>query len=40
MDDEKSKRRSYRPHSDYDELPLTYPLPEYGSFGHAGGRHA
>ena len=40
VDDEKSERKTSRSPSDSDELPLTYPLLEYGSFGHAGGRHA
>ena len=39
MDCEKSERRSSCPPSNSDEGPLTYPLPEYGSSGHAGGRH-
>ena len=40
MDDEKPKRRSSRPRLDSDELLLTYPIPEYNSFGHAGGKRA
>ncbi len=40
MNDEKSKRRFFRPRSDSDELLLTYPLSGYDSFGHAGGRRA